>query len=669
MRKGKIRFPLKLKDDAEVRSLQELRENFDLEKIIQYLIDETLERWLDVWMLVDEAEKVRVLDKGDKDIGRKLCEIFGVEPPEEEVDAEDIAWRTERENRLRQYTDNKEILAKVDYVAFDSGELYDILEEEDTDTIYLCNNSFVFNSGVLKYRGKYYIGIGKVEAVIKSTELVDFDTLGISFQNIHFDRQYEALTNLAPAMWFQKGEEAYSKADFVKANEYFTKAANAGNSDAFYKLGELYEKGEGVDQSNTTALEFYNCAANMGNIDAMCVLGNMYRYGRTNIKKDKGKAVDWFGQAAEYGNVFAMLELANMYRYGEGIKENKKEAAKWFQKAVDLADNDENIADKYTGNMYDALACMYRLGEGIEKDASLAMELYIKAAKYGNDDAMLYIGFMYHTGDGVEPTPQKAIEWYNKAMENGNVMAMNILGGMYVSGKGVIKDQQKAAKLFKKAAELGDARAKYELGWLYQVGEGVKQNLQKAKELYEQAANGGIDDAMRLLGDMYRIGEVVPRDYYHAFDLYERAAESGNADAMGWLGVFYRDGAGVAQNIDKAIEWFQKAADNGNEEANEALHKIVSIRNTPVTTSAISSTSNSTSSIFERVKLILSEQFDENINNIEWDSYLDDYGADSLDALELVTAFEQEFNIEIPDDVVRRIHTVSDVVQYIELSI
>ena len=195
MRKGKIRFPLKLKDDAEARNLQELRENFDLEKIIQYFSDGSLERWLDVWMLTDEAEKVRALDKDDKAIGRKLCELFGVEPLEEAVDAEDIAWRTERENRLKQYTGNKEILAKVDFVAFDTEDLYDILEEEDTDTIYLCNNSFYFNSGVLKHKNKRYIGIGKAEAVIGSKAPMDFEGLGIAFENVKFDEEYEKVKN------------------------------------------------------------------------------------------------------------------------------------------------------------------------------------------------------------------------------------------------------------------------------------------------------------------------------------------------------------------------------------------------------------------------------------------------------------------------------------------
>ena len=45
---------------------------------------------------------------------------------------------------------------------------------------------------------------------------------------------------------------------------------------------------------------------------------------------------------------------------------------------------------------------------------------------------------------------------------------------------------------------------------------------------------------------------------------------------------------------------------------------------------------------------------------------LDDLGADSLDAVELVMAFEEEFGIEIPDDAAEKIATVGDAISYIE---
>ena len=46
-------------------------------------------------------------------------------------------------------------------------------------------------------------------------------------------------------------------------------------------------------------------------------------------------------------------------------------------------------------------------------------------------------------------------------------------------------------------------------------------------------------------------------------------------------------------------------------------------------------------------------------------SFIDDLGADSLDIVELVMAFEEEFNIEIPDEDAEKIRTVNDAVKYI----
>ena len=47
-------------------------------------------------------------------------------------------------------------------------------------------------------------------------------------------------------------------------------------------------------------------------------------------------------------------------------------------------------------------------------------------------------------------------------------------------------------------------------------------------------------------------------------------------------------------------------------------------------------------------------------------SFIDDLGADSLDTVELVMAFEEEFSCEIPDDIAEKIVTVKDAITYIE---
>ncbi len=71
-------------------------------------------------------------------------------------------------------------------------------------------------------------------------------------------------------------------------------------------------------------------------------------------------------------------------------------------------------------------------------------------------------------------------------------------------------------------------------------------------------------------------------------------------------------------------------------------------------------------SIEQRVKKIVAEQLGVNEADIKTESsFVDDLGADSLDTVELVMAFEEEFSIEIPDDAAEKIQTVGDAISFI----
>ena len=70
---------------------------------------------------------------------------------------------------------------------------------------------------------------------------------------------------------------------------------------------------------------------------------------------------------------------------------------------------------------------------------------------------------------------------------------------------------------------------------------------------------------------------------------------------------------------------------------------------------------------FDKVKAIVVEQLGVDEAEVKIDStFIDDLGADSLDFVELIMAFEEEFNVEIPDDVAEKIKTVKDTVEYID---
>jgi len=72
-------------------------------------------------------------------------------------------------------------------------------------------------------------------------------------------------------------------------------------------------------------------------------------------------------------------------------------------------------------------------------------------------------------------------------------------------------------------------------------------------------------------------------------------------------------------------------------------------------------------SVEEKVKSIIVDQLGVNETEVTGSaSFIDDLGADSLDIIELVMAFEEAFGVEIPDEDAEKIKTVADAIQYVE---
>ena len=71
--------------------------------------------------------------------------------------------------------------------------------------------------------------------------------------------------------------------------------------------------------------------------------------------------------------------------------------------------------------------------------------------------------------------------------------------------------------------------------------------------------------------------------------------------------------------------------------------------------------------VFEQLRNIICTQLELQPSQVTMESSMaDELGADSLDTVELVMAFEEEFNVEIPDDAAETIQTVGDAVKFLE---
>ena len=192
--KKKIRFPLEMDNGVEVRSMEELRDNFSISKVIRYLQEGKLVTWLRDRYANDIADLIEKLDLQDERLAEKVSEIFDVPYDEAfEKEMEKAAERAKRILKLKKYTDDRQYEKVIDIVAFDQDELYDLLDE-DANTVYLCGERF---SIPLSKPGVAYIGINLPVVVIDSKVEVDWDEKKITVENVVFDQKYQAVLDSA----------------------------------------------------------------------------------------------------------------------------------------------------------------------------------------------------------------------------------------------------------------------------------------------------------------------------------------------------------------------------------------------------------------------------------------------------------------------------------------
>ena len=126
-----------------------------------------------------------------------------------------------------------------------------------------------------------------------------------------------------------------SAPDDREAVRWYKQAAEHGNAQAEYQLGQLYENGldDLVPQNYREAVKWYQKAAEHGNAKAQFDLGLRYSAGDLVPQNDK-ESFKWFRKSAESGYSKAQFVIGMCYLVGEGVPENETEAAKWFRKAA-----------------------------------------------------------------------------------------------------------------------------------------------------------------------------------------------------------------------------------------------------------------------------------------------------------------------------------------------
>lgn len=162
---------------VDVRNLEDLRKNFELDAAIDYFKNGKLLKLLEARYYDDEADKIAELNENAPDLREKLCAVFGVECNEEF----NSARLAEKKNILRGMTDNESIINNAATTALNQEDLAELLDA-DTSTIYLCGNIFTVP---IRVRNKKYIGIFDPPAIkIRANSQAELDDKNISFENV-----------------------------------------------------------------------------------------------------------------------------------------------------------------------------------------------------------------------------------------------------------------------------------------------------------------------------------------------------------------------------------------------------------------------------------------------------------------------------------------------------
>jgi len=470
----KIKFPLEMKNGVLVRTLEELRENFDPESLVEYYESGKLAVWLGDRYYDVERQKVLALDSGAKNFVPLLCECLGIKVREEEVseiDAEFLKRRVEKLNHLKKLTENEMLLKKVDDIAITQEDLISILDNGKQE-VYLCEGDFTVPVSVPNMT---YIGIFNPTAVVRATDNVNFKEQHIVFKDMAFIWDVSGVTIKDRSC---QAEQLYMEGKYEEAAVICRELLKEDNPRAIMLLHWIADRYICDDKEAKECLEkgaklnsVYSLFDN--NMQFCC----LYDY------DEKGGIVGY--RVADNGAREAVDRDSldkNKWQFVERYKERLKKTAE-------------------EGTPFDKCCYGYALlllsicnGENYYNEMR---SFYQNAARQGDPSGCSYLAVEYEYRDD---DCQKAIEWYQKAAERGYRYALERVGICYQD----IQDYAEAMRWYQKAAETGDSDSQKRIGDLYYYGYGVILDEEKAREWYQKAADNGNYEAKSILEERFR---------------------------------------------------------------------------------------------------------------------------------------------------------------------
>ncbi|KAI8885484.1 HCP-like protein [Backusella circina FSU 941] len=415
------------------------------------------------------------------------------------------------------------------------------------------------------------------------------------------------------------------------ASRCYESAAFHGNGEAYLKLGQMYETGDGVRKNIENAYFNYIQYAICGKKEAIgyvrkcyttstsfedyfkklfkshinngeqneqgCqMIGFLYHHGY-GVRKNHYRAIQWYEKAAEKGLRNAQRNLGILYQKSRTLQ-NKYEAG--FRLFLKSACQDDPVAQYLVG-------LAFEFGRGVEQNTYEAFNWFERSAKNRNKDAQFRLAKFYREGKVIPGDEEKALQWYEYASVQKYKVAKVCIAQLYQTRSNSTQGQETAIKCYMEASKngcvtaqlrldvlnaelcgdaqifkelarkalIGDPESQQTVGLQYENGSNFNsKNTNVAFKWYLRAAIAGRIESQYDVGTKYYNGQFTKKSLLKAVKWIMKAAKKGHSKAQCELGHFYQKGEGVKKNPWEAIKWYTFAMNNENDDGEYYLGRM-----------------------------------------------------------------------------------------------